>query len=67
MLVFQSLLRRLQAQPLRDLGTKSDVEVGLADPHPVKNARELSRNRGNIACSTAWQFADPTPATPTIS
>jgi hypothetical protein len=41
----QQLLRRLQSQSLRYLGAEADVEIGLADPHPVQDARELACNR----------------------
>jgi hypothetical protein len=37
----QQLPRRLQPQPLRDLGAETDMEVGLADPHPMQNACQL--------------------------
>jgi len=45
----QQLLGRLQPQPLRDLGAETDMEVGLADPHPMQNACQLPRNSGDRA------------------
>jgi hypothetical protein len=44
--------------PLRNLGTEADVEVGLTDPHPMQNARELTRDRSDRA-QHARPFGDP--------
>jgi hypothetical protein len=40
----QQSLRRL-SRSLRDLGPETDVEIGLADLHPVHDTRELACNR----------------------
>jgi len=54
----QQLLHRLQSQPLRNLGTEADVEIGLTDPHPMQDARELTRDRSDRAQHTR-SFGDP--------
>jgi hypothetical protein len=54
----QQLLHRLQSQPLRHLGTEADVEVGFTDPHPMQDARELTRDIGDRA-QHARPFGDP--------
>jgi hypothetical protein len=54
----QQLPRRLQPQPLRDLGAETDMEVGLADPHPMQNACQLARHRDDRA-QRARPFGHP--------
>jgi hypothetical protein len=41
----QQLPRRLQSEPLRDLGARADVEIDVADPQPMLDAREVTRQQ----------------------
>jgi hypothetical protein len=42
--VLQRSLYRLQAQSLRNLGTKADFELGFTDPHSMQDAGKLARH-----------------------
>jgi hypothetical protein len=59
----QQLLRRLQSQSLRDLGTEADMEVGFADSHSMQDTRELARDRDDRA-QHARPFGDPQASGP---
>jgi hypothetical protein len=56
--ILQQLLRRLQSQSLRDLGTEAYVEVGFVDPHSMQDACELARDCDDRA-QHARPFGDP--------
>jgi hypothetical protein len=58
--ILQQLLRRLQSQSLRDLGTEANVEVGFADPHSMQDTCELARDRDDRA-QHARSFGYPQP------
>jgi hypothetical protein len=59
----RQLPRRLQPQPLRDVGAETDMEVGLADPHPVQNTCQLPRNSSDCA-QHARPLGNPRPPLP---
>jgi hypothetical protein len=64
--ILQQLPHGPKSQPLRNIGTEANVELGLADPHPMQDARELARDRSDRA-QHARRFGDPQAAMPTIS
>jgi hypothetical protein len=65
----QQLLRWLQSEPLRHLGAGADLEVGFADPHPMRNACELACDRDDREqhARPLGGSAGPTHARPTMS
>lgn len=46
-------------QPLHNLGTEADVEVGFIDPHPVQDAGKLAHHRDGHARDGRAQHARP--------